>query len=104
MKIGFKFNRTIYPETPKYVLREIYVRKQWHDKCTTDIDFTVKFFNYVLNFMYLGNPDNLVLDDYVDITVENVYINEAVDEYLINNQFNNDFHYIDLETGDITSV
>jgi hypothetical protein len=54
--------------------------------------------------MYLGNPDNLVLDEYVGITVDDVYINDAVDEYLINNQYNNDFYYIDLTTGDITSV
>ena len=50
-------------------------------------------------------------DDYLEINVDNVYIGDEVNDFLKSNcveatwyWYNGEFHYIDLETGDITTV
>lgn len=50
-------------------------------------------------------------DDYLEINVDNVYIGDEVNDFLKSDcveatwyWYNGEFHYIDLETGDITTV
>ena len=55
--------------------------------------------------------DSTTPDDYLEINVDNVYIGDEVNDFLKSDcveatwyWYNGEFHYIDLETGDITTV
>ena len=109
MKLGIRFNDNDFGLV---ITKYLSLFKDTNKLGNVTKEHIVEHFNKVApSINRLIYNDSTTPDDYLEINVDNVYIGDEVNDFLKSDcveatwyWYNGEFHYIDLETGDITTV
>ena len=109
MKLGIRFNDNDFGLV---ITSFLSLFKDTNKLGNVTKEHIVEHFNKIVpSINRLIYNDSTTPDDYLEINVDNVYIGDEVNDFLKSDcveatwyWYNGEFHYIDLETGDITTV
>jgi hypothetical protein len=109
MKLGIRFNDNDFGLV---ITKYLSLFKDTNTLGNVTKEHIVEHFNKIApSINRLIYNDSTTPDDYLEINVDNVYIGDEVNDFLKSDcveatwyWYNGEFHYIDLETGDITTV
>jgi hypothetical protein len=109
MKLGIRFNDNDFGLV---ITKYLSLFKDTNTLGNVTKEHIVEHFNKIVpSINRLIYNDSTTPDDYLEINVDNVYIGDEVNDFLKSDcveatwyWYNGEFHYIDLETGDITTV
>jgi hypothetical protein len=109
MKLGIRFNDNDFGLV---ITKYLSLFKDTNKLGNVTKEHIVEHFNKIApSINRLIYNDSTTPDDYLEINVDNVYIGDEVNDFLKSDcveatwyWYNGEFHYIDLETGDITTV
>lgn len=109
MKLGIRFNDNDFGLV---ITKYLSLFKDTNKLGNVTKEHIVEHFNKIApSINRLIYNDSTTPDDYLEINVDNVYIGNEVNDFLKSDcveatwyWYNGEFHYIDLETGDITTV
>ena len=109
MKLGIRFNDNDFGLV---ITKYLSLFKDTNKLGNVTKEHIVEHFNKIApSINSLIYNDSTTPDDYLEINVDNVYIGDEVNDFLKSDcveatwyWYNGEFHYIDLETGDITTV
>ena len=109
MKLGIRFNDNDFGLV---ITKYLSLFKVTNTLGNVTKEHIVEHFNKIApSINRLIYNDSTTPDDYLEINVDNVYIGDEVNDFLKSDcveatwyWYNGEFHYIDLETGDITTV
>ena len=109
MKLGIRFNDNDFGLV---ITKYLSLFKDTNKLGNVTKEHIVEHFNKIApSINRLIYNDSTTPDDYLEINVDDVFIGDEVNDFLKSDcveatwyWYNGEFHYIDLETGDITTV